>query len=389
MKQTIYIGVVSLFLLSACSHNEHKEHATSAEAHSHHHEAGEEAHGTASDEIVLSPEKAQALGVTVETVQPETFRQVIKTGGQILTAQGDERTVVAPVSGVVSFGKKQLVEGTPVGRGSVLLTLSSRHIAGGDVAEQARIAYEAAGKEYERMKALVVNQIVSQKEFTQAEQTYQNAKLAYEAVSAGSSTEGGTVVTAPLEGYIKSLPVQEGQYVEAGTPLLSVTQNQTLFLRADVSEKYYQYLSSITSANFCTPYNNKVYSLDAMNGSVLSYGKASAENNFYIPVTFRFVNKGDVIPGSYVEVFLLSSPMERVIAVPRTALTEEQGSFFVYLQEDEECYRRQLVTTGADNGERVQLLSGVHAGDKVVTTGAYQVKLAGATSAIPAHTHEH
>jgi RND family efflux transporter MFP subunit len=380
---------VSLLLLSACGHNEQKEHATSTEAHSHHHEEGEEAHATASDEIVLSPEKAEALGVTVETVQPETFRQVIKTGGQVLAAQGDERTIVAPVSGVVSFGKKQLVEGTSVGRGSMLLTLSSRHIAGGDVAAQARIAYEAARKEYERMKALVVNQIVSQKEFAQAEQTYQNAKLAYEAVAASNSDEGGTVVTAPIEGYVKSLPVQEGQYVEAGTPLLSVTQNQTLFLRADVSEKYYQYLSTITSANFCTPYNNKVYSLDAMNGSVLSYGKASAENNFYIPVTFRFVNKGDVIPGSYVEVFLLSSPMEQVIAVPRAALTEEQGSFFVYLQEDEECYRRQLVTTGTDNGERVQLLSGVHAGDKVVTSGAYQVKLASATSAIPAHTHEH
>ncbi len=55
---------------------------------------------------------------------------------------------------------------------------------------------------------------------------------------------------------------------------------------------------------------------------------------------------------------------------PHTALTEEQGSFFVYLQVDEEGYKKQLVTLGADNGEKVQILSGVKAGDKVVTQGA-------------------
>ena len=81
--------------------------------------------------------------------------------------------------------------------------------------------------------------------------------------------------------------------------------------------------------------------------------------------------------------------MENVISLPHTALTEEQGSFFVYLQIDEEGYKIQPVTLGADNGEKVQTLSGVKAGDKVVTQGAYQVKLAGATNAIPAHSHEH
>ena len=108
-----------------------------------------------------------------------------------------------------------------------------------------------------------------------------------------------------------------------------------------------------------------------------------------MPVTFEFDNKGDIIPGSFVEIFLLSSPMENVISLPHTALTEEQGSFFVYLQVDEEGYKKQPVTLGADNGERVQILSGVKAGDKVVTQGAHQVKLAGATNAIPAHSHEH
>ena len=47
------------------------------------------------------------------------------------------------------------------------------------------------------------------------------------------------------------------------------------------------------------------------------------------------------------------------------------------------------MTVGADNGKNVQILSGVKAGDRVVTEGAYQVRLASASNAIPAHSHEH
>ena len=188
---------------------------------------------------------------------------------------------------------------------------------------------------------------------------------------------------------MKSCLVNEGDYVTVGQPLVSITQNRRLFLRAEVSEKYYGYLKSITSANFQTPYNNKVYSLDDLSGRVLSYGKASGGSSFYVPVTFEFDNRGDVIPGSYVSVYLLSSPMPDVLALPHTALTEEQGLYFIYIQLDAEGYKKQEVMLGADNGKEIQILSGLKAGDKVVTEGAYQVKLAGATNAIPAHSHEH
>ena len=43
--------------------------------------------------------------------------------------------------------------------------------------------------------------------------------------------------------------------------------------------------------------------------------------------------------------------------MPRTALTEEQGIFFVYLQLDEEGYKKQEVNLGADNGKSVQILT--------------------------------
>ena len=404
MKKILFMGVIGLFLLGSCNsksgegHNheteehthaghDHEGHDHENEGPGHHHDDGhhhgEEAVAAHSDEIILPPAKAQAAGVAVSTIEPDVFNQVIKTSGQVMAAQGDESVAVATVAGVVSFHGK-VIEGMSVGKDTPLVVLSSKNMADGDPVQRARIAYETARKEYERMKELLPNKIVSEKDFAQARQTYENARISYEAVAKNHSAQG-QAVTSPISGYVKNLLVKEGDYVTVGQPLVSITQNRRLFLRADVSEKYYPSLRTIGSANF----NNKVYALKDLNGRLLSYGKASGDNGYYVPITFEFDNKGDIIPGSFVEIFLLSSPMENVISLPHTALTEEQGSFFVYLQVDEEGYKKQLVTLGADNGERVQILSGVKAGDKVVTQGAYQVKLAGATNAIPAHSHEH
>lgn len=407
------MGAVALFMFGSChsheghNHGSHEGHnhetAERHEGHNHaeegHNHAGEKGdehaghnHGTekaeashGSNEIILPANKAKAAGVEVSIITPADFEQVIRTGGQVLAAQGSESVVVATVNGVVSFRGK-VTEGMSVNSGTTLVTLSSKNIAEGDPVQRARIAYETARKEYERMKALLPDQIVSQKDFAQAEQAYEQARIAYEAVGKAHH-EGGQAVSSPIAGYVKSLLVNEGDYVQVGQPLLSVTQNRRLQLRADVSEKYYPALSRITSANFGTPYQDKVYQLKELNGRLLSYGKASGGS--YIPVTFEFDNRGDMIPGSFVEVYLLSGTMKNVLAVPVTALTEEQGSYFVYRQLDEEGYEKQLVTLGANNGDKVQILSGIHAGDKIVTRGAYQVKLASASNAIPGHSHEH
>lgn len=404
------MGVLGLFILGSCNSkpgNNPEEHNHGTEAHDHDHEGHDhenEGHSTTeeceghdhgneasesehSDEIILPKAKAEAAGVKVSTIEPGTFEQVIKTSGQVLAAQGDESVAVATVAGVVSFHGK-VTEGMSIGKGSTLLTISSSNIADGDPVQRARIAYEISKKEYERMKALVKNKIVSDKDFAQAEQNYENARISYEALAKGN-TKGGQAISSPIGGYVKNILVKEGDYVTIGQPLVSVTQNRRLFLRAEVSEKYYPYLRTIGSANFKTPYDNKVYALKELSGRLLSFGKSAGDNSFYVPVTFEFDNKGDIIPGSFVEVYLLSTPMENVISLPRTALTEEQGLFFVYLQLDEEGYKKQEVTLGADNGQSVQILTGVKAGDPVVVSGAYQVKLASASNAIPAHSHEH
>lgn len=384
MKNYILTGTLCMFLFGGCG-----EHAHDHEHENHDHEA--EIHAeekTAhSDEIVLTPEKAKAAGVEAEVIHPGAFQEVIQAGGQILSAQGQEATVVAASSGVVSFSRK-IAEGIEVGQGSELLSVSAEHIQEGDPVRKAKVAYEKAKEEYERAEKLVGSQIVSQKEFAALREAYQNARLTYEALLPSKSGKG-VAVKAPIGGFVKNCLVKEGDYVTVGQPLMTVTQMRRLVLKADVSERYYAQLPRIVSANFKTPYNNKVYCQENLGGKVLSFGKSSGDMSYYVPVTFEFDNRGDMVPGAFVEVFLLSGERQGVISLPESALTEEQGLYFVYLKLDDECYKKQEVQLGTSNGERVEILSGLKDGDTVVTRGAIHVKLAAASNAIPAHSHNH
>ena len=384
MKNYILTGTLCMFLLGGCGEHAHDhEH----EGHDHEAEIHAEEKTAHSDEIVLTPEKAKAAGVEAEVIHPGAFREVIQAGGQILSAQGQEATVVAASSGVVSFSRK-IAEGIEVGQGSELLSVSAEHIQEGDPVRKAKVAYEKAKEEYERAEKLVGSQIVSQKEFAALREAYQNARLAYEALLPSKSGKG-VAVKAPIGGFVKNCLVKEGDYVTVGQPLMTVTQMRRLVLKADVSERYYAQLPRIVSANFKTPYNNKVYSLENLGGKVLSFGKSSGDTSYYVPVTFEFDNRGDMVPGAFVEVFLLSGERQGVISLPESALTEEQGLYFVYLKLDDECYKKQEVQLGTSNGERVEILSGLKDGDTVVTRGAIHVKLAAASNAIPAHSHNH
>lgn len=403
MKYNFWMGICALGLfMGSCSghghegHN-HEEHEAALhqeeghEGHNHeeheavlHQEESPEGH---SGEIVLTAEKAKAAGVEVMKIEPGTFRQVIPASGQLLSAQGDEVTVVASVSGVVSFART-LTEGSQVAEHATLLTVSADNLQDGDPVKRARIAYETAKAEYERAAKLVDKQIVSQKDFNQLRENYENARIAYEALSPGKNGRGVAVVS-PVGGYVKACLVKEGDYVTVGQSLLSVTRSHRLQLRADVSERFYPNLRSVVSANFRTNYGDRTYRLEDLNGRLLSYGRTSGNSSLYIPVTFELDNRGDLLPGAFAEIFLLGEERNGVISLPVSALTEEQGTYFVYQKLDADCYQKVEVRIGASNGDRVEVLSGLKGGEEIVVQGAIHVKLASAANAIPGHTHNH
>ena len=377
--------------IAACGHHAHAD-----EEGNHDHEteeAGHEGHGHADqdhgDEIILEPEKARAAGVKVETVKPGNFHGVIHTSGKVMAASCDETTVVATISGRVAH-MGHVSEGLKVAGGTTLFSITSAgmQVADGDPVQRAKIDFERAERDYTRAQALIKDKIISVKDFAVAKAEYEAAKLTYTSMQKTRSA-GGVVVAAPRGGYIKQCLVNGGDYVEAGQPLAIITQNKHLYLRAEVPERRFNELNNIQSAKFSTSYSNRLYDISQMGGHIQSYGRSAEVNNSYIPVIFEFNNTGDVVQGSYADIYLITHERQQVITLPLTAITEEQGLHYIYIQKDAEGYQKQEVTLGESDGERIEIKSGVKAGDRVVTRGAIQVKLASASNAIPAHNHNH
>lgn len=376
--KTLIIGALGVMISASCGHKEEAAHG--AEEHAAETKANP-------NEIVISPEKAKAAGIVTATVEPGQFFGIIPGGGKILAASGDEATVVATVAGIVKLNRG-ITEGSAVSKGGTVFTISSKNLQD-DPARQASVAYQTAKKEYDRAAKLVKDKIVTQKEFNSIRAEYERAKIAYEAFAGGAAGGAGVAVKSPISGYVKTCMVKEGDYVSVGQPMMTVTQTRSLYLKVNVPERYYSELGKITSARFKTAYSDRVYDLRQMNGRLVATGKSTGDGSPYIPVTFRFDNRADVMPGAFVETYILTGGQADVISVPISALTDEQGIHYVYVQKDAECYERREVTAGRSDGGRVEIKSGLKAGEKVVTEGAIQVKLASASTAIPAHTHQH
>ena len=199
----------------------------------------------------------------------------------------------------------------------------------------------------------------------------------------------GQNVLAPVSGFVKNILVTEGQFVASGTPLATISKNKRLLVQANVSQNYFSRLSSITSANFKTPQSDVVYKTTALNGRIVSYGKSASASTPFIPVTFEINNEGQLVSGSIIEIYLKSSTIADALVVPVSALIEEQGVFYVYVQTGGESFQKREVKLGASDGLNVQVLSGIVENERVVTKGGYQIKLSSASGALPAHGHEH
>ena len=369
-----------------CDHEHDHDHEGEHEhEHEHEHdgEHGEEgAHGEESaDEITLSPEKAERFGVVAQEIQPGTFSETIKVSGQMLGAQGDVSTVTATSTGIIKLSSNAIA-GKQVNAGALIATISGKNIAGGDANQQAKVALDAAKRELDRLTPLYKDKLVTASVYNEAVREYERAKLAC------TSPNGGGSAVAAISGTVVEVKVTDGQFVEAGEQIATVSKNARLVLRADIPTRYANLSKSVTDANFKPSNSAKTYSISSLGGKKTSAGVYSSTSPGYIPAYFEFNNNGEFISGSFAEVYLLGNQRQNVIYVPIDALTEELGNFFVYIKLDEECYQKRRVELGARDGINAEITSGIEPGETVVIKGAMIVKMASHTGAIP-HSHSH
>ncbi|MDI1324392.1 MAG: efflux RND transporter periplasmic adaptor subunit [Algoriphagus sp.] len=346
---------------------------------------------TEGDLITYLKEQAWKVEFANALVVRQDFTDVIKTHGQLLSAPGDERMVTANAGGTVQFSGTKTLVGSEVNSGTGLFIISGGNVTDGNIDAayiESKANYEKAKLDFERSSILVKDQIISQKDFLQTKLAFENAQTAFNTIGK-NYTAGGQRISSPISGFVKNILVTEGQYVAAGTPLAVISKNKKLVLQANISQKYFNKLPSINAANFQLAGVETVFDTKQLNGKVISYGRSTSANAPFIPITFEIDNIGDLIPGSAAEVYLKSTPFPNSLVVPASSLMEEQGNYYVYVQTAGESFQKREVKIGLSDGINVQLLSGVSKGERVVSKGAYQIKLSSASGELPAHGHEH
>jgi cobalt-zinc-cadmium efflux system membrane fusion protein len=341
---------------------------------------------------VFTKEQSWKIDFATEMPKTEPFGQVIKTTAQVQSAQGDEILVPAKTSGIVMFSSGDVLEGKTVSNGQVLFSVSGSGMAENNSTVrflEAQNNYEKAKSDYERIKGLANDKIVSEKDLLAAKNQYDNAKAIYDNLNTNFSAKGQNI-SSPMSGFVKQLFVQNGQYVETGQPIVSISQNKTLILHAEIQQKYASILDNITNANIRTMHDNQAYSLDELNGKVLSYGRNANSDNYLIPVNLQVDNKGGLLSGGFVELYLKTTTNTNAITIPNEALLEEQGNYYVYVQINPELFEKREVFPGSTDGLRTEVLKGISANERIVTKGATLVKLTQATGTLDAHSgHVH
>lgn len=393
--------MVSVIGLWGCGQNRDEL----SHGHSHSHEHSHEHHGQDEDnhdgidehdhdgehggehrasEIVLHPEQAEKFGLVVDTITRGGFTEVLRVTGQILDTPGSAYVISAPTAGIVKYASG-MQPGKSVGTGTTVATITAAGMSGGDRNTIDRTALQTAERELNRLKPLYEEGIVSAKDYNAALQAYELAKAQYSPAAASG------VAKAVSGGVIGQLLVPNGQYVEAGTPIATVSANKRLTLRADVPDRYHGQIPLVSNARIRLPYSDEVIDLSDLGGSkVTDTQPAARESAGYIPVYFAFDNNGQALTQTLVDVYLIGAPRYGVVAVPVEAVSEQQGKHFVYVQLDEECYEKKPVSIGASDGRKVEITAGLDGGEAVVVKGATAVRLAETSGVVPeGHSHSH
>ncbi len=341
---------------------------------------------------VFTKEQSWKVDFATDFPRNEPFGQIIKTTAQVQSSQGDEIIVSAKTNGIVMISGNAVLEGKDVSKGQTLFSISGSELADNNISvryAEAKNNLEKAKADYERSTELAKDKIVSAKDLLSAKNQYDNAKAVFDNLNTNFSATGQSV-KSPMSGFVKQVLVKNGTYVEAGQPIVIVAQNKTLLLNAEVQQKYASMLGSIASANIRTIQDNQTYTLEQLNGKVLSFGKATNSDNYLIPVALQIDNIGSFTAGGFVEVYLKTVTNTFALTVPTTSLLEDQGTFFVYAQVTPELFEKREVKIGATDGIRTEIRTGLSSNERVVTLGAMLIKLAQATGTLDAHSgHVH
>ena len=320
-------------------------------------------------------------------VEPAAFVETLTVGGRITTVPTETFTLTATTPGIVRT-HASLIPGYAVSKGQALFTLSSDRMIEGDPVKKSGIAYEAAKADYERKTRLLAEKIVTQTEWNAARERYETARVAYEATM-DKDGHNGHVIAAPASGYIVACMVNNGSYVNAGEPVAVMEKGNRMMLEADVPMSHQSLAVACKGAFFKPEGAAGMLDTDSLNAVLLTHGKGMRAEQGYLTLRWEMDRNAEAFPGSYATVYVKGAVQENALSLPIQALTEESGTYYIYVKTAATHYEKRKVVKGGTDGTRVEIVKGLKAGDNVAVEGVAAIRQAGNGRTVEAHAHNH
>jgi membrane fusion protein, heavy metal efflux system len=347
-----------------------------------------------------------------EPVSKRKLVERVQVPAEVRAKPGFSASVAAPLAGhLAAAGNVALSPGARVKAGETLALLKPRF---SDAAARfveieaefgrAEAVLKQAEREFERTKTLAAQQARTERELQEAEAALASAKAQYGAAAslrstyaantssaAGESGIAALQLRAPVSGIVTRVNAGVGEPVAADQVVFTLLNPERVWVEARVPESSAARLGKAQDALIEVPGDDRrLLSIGAEGGQLVFAGLEVDTSTRTIPFIYELGNaKAALRVGQAVRLHVETARTEETIAVPDSAIVEEGGQPIAFVQLSGETFEKRELTLGIRDGNFVQVLRGLSEGERVVTHGAYAIRLASVSGVIPAHGHAH
>jgi membrane fusion protein (multidrug efflux system) len=301
-----------------------------------------------------------AVGVVTDAAREEDFAYELEALG---TARANEAVeITSKVSNLVTAIRFR--EGQQVRRGDILVQLDSVE-ATADL-DASRAALSESRSSYKRSQELYATQALSPSQLEQLEATLHANEAR---VTASEKKLSDMLIRAPFDGRTGLRRVSVGSLVSPGTVITTLDDTSIIKLDFSVPETYIAMLREglpLTARSVAFPNRD-------FKGNIVSIDSRLDPTTRAITVRAAIPNRDGVLkPGMFLNV-RLQEERGRVLTIPEQALVPEEGRQYVFVVSDERALKRE-VNIGRRKPGRVEIVSGLAAGDLIVVEGTQKVR---------------
>ena len=308
--------------------------------------------------------------VTTIVAKVETWPATLNAVGTVAPVQGV--MVSADLPGTIE--RINFDSGRAVRAGEVLVELNTRQ-------ERAQLAAIEADRDlaklnFDRMEGLLKEQVISKAEFDRAFSANKQADARVGEIRA--SIERKTI-RAPFSGTLGIRLVNLGQYLRDGDPVVELQSLSPIYVNFDVPQQHVTLLRvgravRITMGEKGGP---------GLTGRVSAINSVVNEATRNVQVQATLTNAdGALRPGMFVQAELVTGDSQQIITLPASAISYAPFGDSVFIVTELKSpsghpykgVRQQFVKLGTTRGDQVAVLSGVNAGDEIVTSGVFKLR---------------